>query len=388
MANSQLNSALDLAERVGDLVRIPSVNPLQGGPKANDDGEQALSDWMANRCQEMGASVITDEVFPNRNNVYARFDGNSDKTITVDVHLDTVGVEHMTDDPFDGRIEGTKVFGRGSVDTKASLAIVLAVIEEIQRGGDQLTPTVNVVGTISEEAGGLVGAIRYNDWLLERGDRVDRMIVAEPTVCRPVHGHKGGGGLEITVHGHAAHSSKPHLGVNAISGAARIVAAIDAENARLGSLTPPTPVGNGTVAVLEIEGGVARNIIAPSCSMYCGRRIAPGEDPQRVHDDLVGLVREAAAPCEIDTNVPYGFFAGGFWQDPDSEIVRQLSEYANSEPDIASYGTNALRYDPVVADQMVVFGPGSIDQAHQAVEWVEIAELERCANVYRQLLRG
>lgn len=385
MAGTDLTPTLTIAERVGDLVRIPSVNPLQAGPKSGDDGERDLSAWLADRTEAMGADVTVDDIIDGRSNVYARFEGTTDRVVTVDVHIDTVGVEHMTDDPFDGRIEDGRVWGRGSVDTKATLAVVLSVIEELQAENSRPIPTVNVVGTISEEMGGLIGASGYRDWLLEHGQRVNQLIVAEPTMCAPVHGHKGGVGLEVLIHGHAAHSSKPHLGKNALSAAARVVAAIDAEQERLSGLVPETSVGNGSVSVLEMNGGVARNIIPPTCSLYCGRRTAPGEDPNQVFDALAELIR-TASDLPTDIVLANGFGSAGFWQDPSSPLVQTLCELAESEPDIASYGSNALRYDQV-ADEVVIFGPGSIDQAHQAVEWIDISELERAANVYRTWFR-
>jgi len=386
MAAADLISTSTIAERVGDLVRIPSVNPLQAGPTSGHEGEVAISAWLAERAADLGGEVAIDEVVDGRNNVYARFPGQTDRVITVDVHLDTVGVEHMTDPPFDGRIESDRVYGRGSVDTKASLAIVLAVLEEMRTAGEQPVPTVNVVGTVAEEMGGLTGAAGYRDWLLANGDHVDQMIVAEPTMCAPVHGHKGGVGLEVTVHGHAAHSSKPHLGQNAISGAARIIAAIDAEQERLDSAPPPTAVGNGSVAVLEVNGGVARNIIPPHCDLFAGRRCAPGEDPELIFEQLSTLMREAAHPLKTDITMANGFAAAAFYQEPDSALVQMLAGLASTEPDVASYGSNALQYAEV-ASEIVVFGPGSIDQAHQAVEWIDIAEIDKAAAIYRTLLR-
>ena len=386
MAAADLISTSTIAKRVGDLVRIRSVNPLQAGPTSGHEGEVAISAWLAERAADLGGEVAIDEVVDGRNNVYARFPGQTDRVITVDVHLDTVGVEHMTDPPFDGRIESDRVYGRGSVDTKASLAIVLAVLEEMRTAGEQPVPTVNVVGTVAEEMGGLIGAAGYRDWLLANGDHVDQMIVAEPTMCAPVHGHKGGVGLEVTVHGHAAHSSKPHLGQNAISGAARIIAAIDAEQERLDSTPPPTAVGNGSVAVLEVNGGVARNIIPPHCDLFAGRRCAPGEDPELIFEQLSTLMREAAHPLKTDITMANGFAAAAFYQEPDSALVQILAGLASTEPDVASYGSNALQYAEV-ASEIVVFGPGSIDQAHQAVEWIDIAEIDKAAAIYRTLLR-
>jgi acetylornithine deacetylase/succinyl-diaminopimelate desuccinylase-like protein len=371
-----------IAERVAELVQIPSVNPLHAGAKSGDDGERAIASWLADHADALGAEVVVDEVLDGRCNVYARFEGTSDRAVTIDVHLDTVGVEHMPDNPFDGRIEDGRVYGRGSVDTKPTLAVVLQVIEEMRAAGQRPVPTVNLVGTISEEGGGLLGATRYRDWLLERGQRIEQIVVAEPTMCAPVHGHKGGVGLDVTVHGHAAHSSKPHLGANALSGAARIVVAVDAEQERLSTLEATTPVGKGTVSVTELAGGLARNIIPDHCSLYVGRRTAPGEDVAEVRAFLCDLIERSAAPLSTTIESLYGDGSPAFYQDPDSNLVKTLAQLADLVPTTAEYGSNALRYGEV-ADQLVVFGPGSIDQAHQAVEWVDIAELDRAVNIYR-----
>ena len=376
---------MNVAERVAELVQIPSVNPLQAGPISGDDGERSISSWLADRADALGADVTVDEVIDGRCNVYARFEGNTDHAVTVDVHLDTVGVEHMQGDPFDGRIEEGRVYGRGSVDTKATLAIVLFVMEEILSEGGRPLPTVNLVGTVSEEMGGLIGAERYRDWLIERGQKVDQLVVAEPTMCAPVHGHKGGVGLEVLVHGHAAHSSKPELGANALSAGARIVVAVDREQARLAAQTALTDVGNGTVSVTELQSGLARNIIPDACELYVGRRIAPGEDVKEVQDALYDLIRDAASPLEASIETAYGEGSAAFYQDPTSPLVLDLARLADQESTTAEFGTNALKYGPI-ADECVVFGPGSIDQAHQAIEWVDIAQLERAVDIYRAWL--
>ncbi|MFT7597720.1 MAG: acetylornithine deacetylase/succinyl-diaminopimelate desuccinylase-like protein [Acidimicrobiales bacterium] len=378
---------LTIAERIGDLVRIPSVNPGQAGPKSGDDGERAISSWLADQADALGAEVTVDDILDGRSNVYARFEGETERVVTVDVHLDTVGVEHMTEDPFDGRIENDRVYGRGSVDTKASLALVLTVLGELKAEGRRPRPTVNVVGTISEEMGGLIGASGYRDWLQANGDSIDQLVVAEPTNCAPVHGHKGGLGLEVTVHGHAAHSSKPHLGQNAISAAARIICAVDAEQERLQQAEATTAVGNGTVSVNEVEGGLARNIIPDCCTLYTGRRMAPGEDPDQTFAQLSDLIRGAAAPLEVAIELANGFGSAAFYQDPTCELIAGLARLADAAPDVASYGSNALRYAEV-ASEIVVFGPGSIDQAHQAVEWIDLSEIQRATDIYRSWLRS
>ena len=374
-----------IAALLSEMVRIPSVNPLHHGPRSGTVAEADMANWAAERAAALGAEVELDEVEPGRPNLYARFAGQTERMLAVDVHLDTVGVEHMEGDPFDGRISEGRVWGRGSVDTKATMAVVLAVLGEMAAAGRRPMCTVELVGTVSEEGGGLAGAGAYRDRLAERGERREQIVVAEPTMCVPVYGHKGGLGLEVEVEGRAAHSSKPHLGINALSAAARIISAIDAEQARLASQREVGVLGAGTVSVNEMSGGRARNIIPDHCELYVGRRISDGEDYQAEFARLTELVRAAALPARVKVQLANEMGENAFFQAPGSDLVTALAEMSGNSPAVAEFGTNALRYGEV-ADQIVVFGPGSIDQAHQAIEWVEIAELERAADVYRQLL--
>ena len=375
-----------MAELLSEMVRIPSVNPMHHGPRSGTVAEADMANWVAQRAEALGAEVELDEIEPGRPNVYARFVGRTERMLAVDVHLDTVGVEHMEGDPFDGRITEGRVWGRGAVDTKATMAVVLAVMGEMTAAGVQPMSTVELVGTISEEGGGLAGASAYRDRLLERGERREQIVVAEPTMCAPVYGHKGGLGLEVEVEGRAAHSSKPHLGINALSAGARIVAAIDVEQERLANQREVGALGAGTASVNEMSGGRERNIVPDHCELYVGRRIADREDYESESARLTELIRAAALPARVKVQLANGFGSNAFFQAPGSDLVTALAEMSGHGPAVADFGTNALRYGEV-ADQIVVFGPGSIDQAHQAIEWVEIAELERAAAVYRQLLQ-
>lgn len=355
------------------MVAVNSVNPEQAGPKSGPGGEYELANWIADRAGDMGADVRLDEVIPDRPNVYCMFSGSgsegtgSRKTVCIDVHLDTVGVEHMTDEPFDGRIEGGRVYGRGSVDTKATFAVVLEMLEALSNEGRQLQPNLLLVGSIGEETGGFPGAFALQERFKEKALPVDQIVVAEPTMCSPVYGHKGGLGLQVDIRGTAAHSSKPHLGSNAIVAAGRVVDALEAEHQRLVAGNAPTEVGTGTLAVTEIQGGLARNIIPDSCFIFGDRRVAPGEDVDAMFERLRSLVADAAAPAQVDVSMSYDRVMPGFYRPADEGLVGELAEISGQPADIASYGTNALAYNELSAD-IVVFGPGSIDQAHKAVE--------------------
>lgn len=373
-----------VASWVSRLVQIPSVNPLHAGPRCGVPGEAKLAGALAGFFDELGADQVElVEVAEGRPNVYGVWEGREDRWAVLDVHTDTVTVEHCEGDPFDGRIADGRVYGRGSVDTKASLGVVLAVLEQARLEGRRPAPNLVVVGSASEEAGGMIGAIGFREWAEARSLRPHEVIVAEPTMCAPVYGHKGGVSLEVTVIGEAAHSSQPHLGRNAIVAAAAVIAALDEEHRRLVALAPSTAVGVPTLTVALISGGTAANVVPDRCTFSVGRRIVPGEDPESVAAQLGALI-EAACPLPVEL-VQTTAGAPAFYQSPDSALVRRVAEWAGTVPEVAPYGTNALRYDGF-AEQLVVFGPGSIDNAHTAVEYVELEQLQRCATVFRHWL--
>ncbi len=387
-------TADQLANSVAELVRIPSVNPLQAGPVSaahDSDGERAIAEHLADRFDVLGADeVVLHDVIDGRPNVYGFFPGRTDRLVVLDVHTDTVTVEHMTDPPFDGRIDRGHVWGRGALDTKASLGVITALLASWQRSGLRPDPTLLVVGSIAEEAGGLLGATHFRPWADERGLEIDQLIVAEPTQLAPIHGHKGGAALEITAIGESAHSSLPHLGKNAIQAMAPVILALQAEHERLQTLEPTTELGNGTVSVTMIEGGTGGNVIPASCTIIAGRRIVPGEDAQQVYDDLARLAADACPlPTRIESALAPGpdgrFGSPAFYQHADAQLVADLAGWAGTTPTVAPFGTNALRYSGF-AREMVVFGPGSIDDAHQATERVGIDDLVATAQVFTNWL--
>lgn len=385
---------IELAEAVAELVRIPSVNPLQTGPiaaAAGEVGERAIAAHLAERFDALGATeVILDEVVQGRPNVYGWFPGHTERLVVLDVHTDTVTVEHMTDPPFDGRIEDGSVWGRGALDTKASLGVVTALLAAWQRAGIRPDPTLLVVGTISEEAGGLLGATRFRPWAEERGLEVDQMIVAEPTQLRPVHGHKGGVVLRVTARGEAAHSALPHLGRNAIDAMVPVITAFEVEHRRLQTVPATTELGAGTLSVTRIAGGTGSNVIPATCTIVAGRRTVPGEDAQAVFDQLAALAADACPlAVHVESALPPGpdgrVGSNAFYQPGDARLVREVAEWAGTTPTVAPFGTNALRYAGF-ARELVVFGPGSIDDAHQATERVAISDLVATASVYTRWL--
>jgi acetylornithine deacetylase/succinyl-diaminopimelate desuccinylase-like protein len=173
----------------------------------------------------------------------------------------------------------------------------------------------------------------------------------------------------------------PELGRNAIAAAARVIQAVDAESDRL--LAKPQP--RGTVQTTLIEGGRAANVVPDECRFTIGRRIAHGEDPAEEQARLEAIITAAVPPCDVSIRLVNDSRSAAFHQDPASPWVQQLAEWSGTEPCLAPYGSNALRYGGL-AGETVVLGPGSIEQAHQADEWVDLDELTRLRSIYERWL--
>jgi acetylornithine deacetylase/succinyl-diaminopimelate desuccinylase-like protein len=375
-----------LASWVSQLVRIPSVNPLHKGPSCGVPGERAVAKYLAEVFHGFGAvEVVLDQVVDDRPNVYGFFRGRSDRLVAIDIHTDTVTVENMIDPPFDGRIENGHVWGRGALDTKASMGVICALIETWKAAGLTPEPNLLVVGSISEEAGGLLGATRFRKWAEKKQLAIDQLVICEPTECAPIHGHKGAVAMKITVLGESAHSSTPERGKNAIFAAAKLISALEDHHYDLVAQPPTTEVGTGTMIVAMISGGIAGNVVPDRCELTVGRRMAPGEDVKTIYEELVALATQAC-PLPIHVEPVYVTPEGlpgspAFYQSPDSDLVRTLASAAGTQPATAPFGTNALRYDGF-AREKAIFGPGNIEDAHRSTECVSIADLERTARAY------
>jgi acetylornithine deacetylase/succinyl-diaminopimelate desuccinylase-like protein len=309
-----------VAQWLSRLVRIPSVAPKQAGPRAGTPGEAALADALEGWFWELGGTVEREEVLPGRSNLYATWAGEAGGWAAVDVHMDTVGVEQMTTEPFSGELREGRVYGRGSVDTKATLAVVLALLEELAREGRRPRTHLLVAATVDEEVDAS-GAPAFAAWVRRRGLALGQLAVAEPTRCAPVIGHKGLLRLEFTVQGEPAHSSQPHLGKNAVTAAAQLITALDAENTRLQALPPATPLGAPTLTVTIVHGGTGANVVPDRCVVTIDRRMVPGEDVDELQK---WLCRIAADACPLPFEVRRLKHINAFSQDAESPWVRQL----------------------------------------------------------------
>lgn len=367
-------------EILSGLVQIPSVNPsFEGGVP-----ELAVADYVEQFLLRLGLSVERREVMPNRPNIIGMLPGeqNDSPGLLLEAHMDTVQTTNMTVDPFAAAIADGKLYGRGACDTKASLAAMLAAIEWCVKHDAIPNVPVYLAATVDEE-------VNYKGVLdlLQINQKFGAAIVGEPTELHAVIAHKGVVRCEIETIGVAAHSSRPSEGVSAIDAMVQVIAHLrEVVSARL--LAQPHPlVGAGSLSVTEIAGGVAPNTIPDRCRIKIDRRTIPGEDSEQVwaqlRDELSGL----DLGDERASVVVHPPFVLDYTLDTsaDSEIVQQLTQAASKRIGEVHalgvpYGTDASKL-ALVSIPAVVFGPGSIDQAHTEDEWVDLEQVALAAEI-------
>lgn len=355
----------DLLSTLADLVRINSINPSYEGGVGEEEVARYVEAFFARR----GIETWRQPVLPGRDNVIARLPGaNANRRIVLEAHMDTVSTAGMTIDPFDPVIRDGKLFGRGSCDTKAGLATMMHALAHLKENG--VTPPCEVwLAAVVDEEYTFLGVRK----LCEEGIRADAAIVAEPTELRAVTAAKGVLRWRLRTRGKAAHSAKPHLGRNAIQHMGHVLRALEEPVA-----TPAHPLlGPATLNVGLIRGGEQINFVPEVCEIAIDRRLLPGEDPEAVW--AATNARLSALPgIELEADAPY-LADGPLETNPDEPAVRAAQQVLldlglDPAPVGVPFGSDASKLARAGIPSLI-FGPGSIDRAHAAIEYVECDQL-------------
>jgi len=381
-------------QTLAELVRINSVNAFyEGGP-----GEREIATWVRRFFEQRGIEVWEQEVLPNRPNVMARLAGRDpSRRVILEAHTDTVSVKGMTIPPFEPRVEDGKMYGRGSCDTKAGLAAMMHAVASLHEEGIQPPCEVWLVAAVDEESS-FRGVAKLCEGLAEQaggsaieGRRSWAALVAEPTGLRAVIASKGVLRWRIGVRGRAAHSGKPHLGVNAINHMSRIVLALEEDHLRLAAHPHPL-LGPATVNVGVIQGGVQVNFVPDTCAIEIDRRLLPGEKVASVlahYQSLLDALRARHPSLEAFMEPP--MLTDEALETPADSAAAQLAgallEYMGLDGTLCGvpFSSDASKLSRQGIPSLI-FGPGNIDQAHAAVEFVDLAEVERAYEFYRNFI--
>lgn len=364
------------------MVSIPSL----------DGEEKKAADQVEKYLESFGMEVSRQEALPGRENIIGKIDfGSGGKTVVLNTHMDVVPAgEGWTKEPFKLSIEQDKAYGRGSCDAKGPLVCMMYAIKRIIDHPENCTGTIIMTAVVDEEdfSRGSKELIKLKDFHADYG------IVGEPTECKIATCHKGSMRPIIRVEGKTAHAALAEQGVNAIEGAAVFIHELEDFKPELKKWKHKY-LGVPTAAVTKINGGVKENVVPDVCEMVIDRRLVPGEKEEEVKQQFQDLCEKASekfprgkiyirefkpttgGPSEIDENSDY------------AKAALSIAEKVNGrkETPYGLYCVCDMTHLKKLDIPCVVVGPGSLDQAHKADEYVEIKQLIHAEKIYEGLMR-
>ena len=282
---AESHTHLDPIRLLEDLVRINSVNSFYpDGP-----GEEELAKYIEAYWGQLGIECRRQNVLPGRDNIIAYLPGrDSSKRLLLEAHMDTVSTDGMSIAAWEPTQRDGKLYGRGSCDTKAGLACMMAAMAQLH--SNRTPPMVDVImAAVVDEEHSCLGVKKLCEDL-----KADAAIVAEPTEMKTVIASKGVLRWQIHAIGRSAHSSKAHLGINAIEHMAELILILRRFHNTLTSRTHPL-LGAATANIGLISGGVQVNFVPDRCSIQIDRRLLPGELVADVLSEYQALLGEAMA---------------------------------------------------------------------------------------------
>ena len=296
----------------------------------------------------------------------------------LNAHMDTVGAGGMKD-PFIPVVRNGRVYGRGAYDMKGSLAAIMIAAREARKlklQGDV------IVAAVADEEVASVGTAA----VLERIE-ADAAIVTEPTEMRLCLAHKGFAWLEVETRGVAAHGSRPDLGIDAVAHMGRILTGVLELAQRLRAGRGHLLLGTGTLHASLIEGGQELSTYPARCVVKLERRTLPGEDGAKALqeiDDVIASARAEDPALEASARLllerpPSQLGADSFVTEA---VEKAATEVLGREPEVigVAYWMD-MALSNAAGIPTVAFGPSG-EGAHADVEWVDIASLQTCVEVY------
>lgn len=304
-------------------------------------------------------------------------------------HMDTVPADEpeWITDPFTVTELDGRYFGRGVCDMKGFLALAVNAAASVDAA--ELRHPLVLIFTYDEELG-VLGAKHLASSYDGRGNLPNAAIVGEPTSLKVVRMHKGFLVFEVVLKGKSAHGGYPHLGLNAIEPAGRLIEALRRFRLELQAESPPNKeffadVPHVVLNIGTISGGAAVNIVPDRCVLACSLRPLPGMDTAAMIGRIRGIVELTLGDS------PFEFVVTN--QTPPlllerhSRIYETLSaRIGQTETFSASYATDA-GWLQGLGLECAVFGPGSIEVAHRPNESLPVVEFEQCAPILDHAIR-
>lgn len=373
---------------------LDMITRLIGFDTVSRNSNMALIDYVRDYLAGFGIeSHLVKNAEGNKANLFATVGPNVEGGVVLSGHTDVVPVDGQPwdTDPFVLTEKDGRLYGRGTCDMKSFIAIGLAMVPEMVKAG--LKRPIHFALSYDEELGCL-GAPDMVDRLVTDIAKPSAVIVGEPSSMKPIMAHKGMAVAKTTVIGHEAHSSQMQRGVSAVMTAARLITFLeDMMERNKAEADPDTPFvpPYSTIHVGTIQGGTAVNIISRECTFTWDVRAMPGDNVnnymkpfQDYCNNLLPGMKAISPNVSITTELLAD--APPLKSDGDDsaqQLAMRLSgcKHCGVVPFVTESGQFQER-----GYSVVVCGPGSINQAHQPNEYIEISQVEECEIFMEKLI--
>ena len=372
-----------LLEMIGQLIAIPSVSSTHADI---DTSNQAVINLLANWLNDLGfnCQIVPSSAGPNNEkkvNLISWIGPDEDEGndgLVLSGHSDTVNFDQVgwNSDPFKATERDNKLYGLGTADMKAFLALAIEAAKEFKN--KKLKQRLTIVATADEESS-MKGAKAIAQLYQKQNKQLAKYcIIGEPTDLTPIHQHKGIFMEAIRLRGQSGHSSNPKLGNNALEGMRVVLNELEEFKQELASTYSnddfiiPVP----TLNFGHIHGGDNPNRICADCELHIDIRPLPGMKISSLRDDLHQRVLKRTDPLGL--NVEFNaLFEGApaFKTDKNSKIVQLTQQLSNKKPSTVAFATEGPYFNSI-GMETVVLGPGSIDQAHQQNEYLSLEAIQ------------
>jgi acetylornithine deacetylase len=362
---------MSLAARLANLVAFDTQNP--------SGDERPMLEALAVELRSLGATTVDVRAVERHGFVYARFGAGAPRVL-LNAHVDTVPANTGYTAPPHQLVERDgRLYGLGAADTKGAIAAILQALADARAAGGA-TPSVGVLFSGDEERRGTCMRGFLADRDLAGG--LERAIACEPTGCAVGQRHRGIGAAEAVVTSPGGHSSRADLVTNPVAVLARAAVALDDMGRQHRTQGPPGFQGL-CMNIAALDGGLAFNVIPSRGTLRISLRPAPGADMNALLAEAERVARAAAAPeplewLVVNANPPF--------QTRNLRAFEALLPAAREGIDLAFWTEAALLSEAGI--DSVVYGPGRIEQAHAADEYVDAAELETARTAFFQMLTG
>jgi acetylornithine deacetylase/succinyl-diaminopimelate desuccinylase family protein len=367
---------INIIDILANLVSIPSY-----------ENEQGIVEYIEQRLRKLDVDLEFTEVTSGRKNLIASI-GDGKKSLIFNSHTDTVSpgnIENWDQSPYKLTKKGDELFGLGSCDAKGSLVAMLVAFEVLASKPSLLKGRLILQAVCCEETRGR-GTLAETT----KGIKADAAIIGEPTELVPMIGHKGGLGIEVTVFGKPAHASSPEEGINAISNMARVIQALDTLAEDISKRRDPL-IGKASLAITQINGGRATNVIPDQCVITIDRRLIPGETLKDALDEISATIyndNEKKANTSLVVSIEEKIGISPCSISPEESIIKTVKDsiYQVTKKNREVKGFNACCDMWCLVEKAniptVILGPGKLSMAHKVNESISLNELYEAVKIY------